>query len=51
MQPGPQGVDKGISVMKVILGLLDPKRRLMARAAIGKGKMESVGVHVGESKV
>ena len=42
--PIPEGIDKETSVMKVVLGLLDPQRRLRARAAVEKGKVEGVEV-------
>ena len=49
--PIPEGIDKETSVMKVVLGLLDPERRLRARAAVEKSKVENVEVKVGELKI
>lgn len=40
----PEGMDEETSVLKVVLGLLEPDRRLKARAAVEKGKMENVEV-------
>ena len=49
--PVPEGIDKETSIMKVVLGLLDPERRLRARAAVEKSKVENAEVKVEGLKI
>ncbi|KAL9094909.1 MAG: hypothetical protein Q9165_002859 [Trypethelium subeluteriae] len=51
VKPVPEGMDEETSYLKVLLGLLKPERRLEARAAVEKGKMENVEVKVGNGIV